>query len=302
MFILSEIYRKIEIRDSPFYFILIGWSFVLLTVILEYLGLLDYFGIAFPFFHIAISLESISLSLAIAYKFKILEEERHMQQALLFQQSRLARMGEMVSSIAHQWRQPLNAVSFGLMNIKKYSTGQEKILRNIERLNHQLQYMSSTIEDFRNFYNPSKVKNEFDVYEAIIHAHTIAKTFLKEEEIEVVINTKQTFTLFGNQNELEQVILSLISNAKDAFKERMVKEERFIHINIDKPIISIKDNAGGIEEKHLKKIFQPYFSTKKNSDGIGLHIAKLIIEKEMQGRLSVFNHKGTTEFVLDFDS
>jgi len=302
VFILSEIYRKIEIKDSPFYFILIGWSFVLLTVILEYLGLLDYFGIAFPFFHIAISLESISLSLAIAYKFKILEEERHMQQALLFQQSRLARMGEMVSSIAHQWRQPLNVVSFGLMNIKKYSTGEEKILRNIERLNHQLQYMSSTIEDFRNFYNPSKVKNEFDVYEAIIHAHTIAKTFLKEEEIEVVINTKQTFTLFGNQNELEQVILSLISNAKDAFKERMVKEERFIHINIDKPIISIKDNAGGIEEKHLKKIFQPYFSTKKNSDGIGLHIAKLIIEKEMQGRLSVFNHKGTTEFVLDFDS
>jgi signal transduction histidine kinase len=210
-------------------------------------------------------------------------------------------MGEMVSSIAHQWRQPLNIVSFGLMNIKKYSKGEEKVLRNIERLNKQLQYMSSTIEDFRNFYNPSKVKNNFDVHEAVLHAHTIAKTFLVEEDIELVINAKQTFELFGNQNELEQVLLSLISNAKDAFKSRQIKEERFIHININKPQITIKDNAGGVEEKHLKQIFQPYFSTKENSDGIGLHIAKLIVEKEMKGKLSVYSEKGSTKFMLDFE-
>ena len=301
LFILSEIYRKIKIKDTPFYFILIGWSFVLLTVTLEYIGVLNYFGIAFPFFHIAISLESIALSLAIAYKFKLLEKERHTQQALLLQQSRLASMGEMVSSIAHQWRQPLNIISFGLMNIKKYSIGQEKVLRNIERLNRQLQYMSTTIEDFRNFYNPSKIKNHFDVHEAVIHSHTIAKTFLVEEDIELVINVKQTFKLFGNQNELEQVILSLVSNAKDAFKSRQIKEERFIHITIDNPKITIKDNAGGIEEKHLRQIFQPYFSTKKNSDGIGLHIAKLIVEKEMKGILSVSSQEGSTKFVLDFD-
>jgi signal transduction histidine kinase len=301
VFVLSEIYRKTEIKDTPFYFILIGWSFVLFTVSLEYMGLLNYIGIAFPFFHVAISLESIALSLAIAYKFKLLEKERHTQQAILLQQSRLASMGEMVSSIAHQWRQPLNIVSFGLMNIKKYSTGEEKVLRNVERLNKQLQYMSSTIEDFRNFYNPSKVKNNFDVHEAVLHAHTIAKTFLVEEDIELVINAKQTFELFGNQNELEQVLLSLISNAKDAFKSRQIKEERFIHININKPQITIKDNAGGVEEKHLKQIFQPYFSTKENSDGIGLHIAKLIVEKEMKGKLSVSSEKGSTKFMLDFE-
>lgn len=300
LFILSEIYRKIKIKDTPFYFIVVGWSVVLVTVTVEYIGLFNYFGIAFPFFHIAISLESISLSLAIAYKFKLLEKERHTQQALLLQQSRLACMGEMVSSIAHQWRQPLNIVSFGLMNIKKYSTGQEKVLRNIERLNRQLQYMSHTIEDFRNFYNPSKIKNNFDVHEAILHAHTIAKTFLVEEEIELVINVKQTFKIFGNQNELEQVILSLLSNAKDAFKSQQIKEERFIYITIDNPQISIQDNAGGIEENNLKQIFKPYFSTKKNSDGIGLHIAKLIVEKEMKGVLSVYSKAGKTEFMLDF--
>ena len=300
LFVLSEIYRKTEIKDTPFYLIMIGWSFVLLTVTLEYMGLLNYLDIAFPFFHIAVSLESIALSLAIAYKFKLLEEARHIQQALLLQQSRLASMGEMVSSIAHQWKQPLNIVSFGLMNIKKHSNGQEKILRNIERLNKQLQYMSSTIEDFRNFYNPSKLRNDFDVHEAVIHCHTIAKTFLVEEDIELVINAKETFELFGNQNELEQVLLSLVSNAKDAFKSRQIKEERFIHIHIDKPKISIRDNAGGIEEKHLNKIFQPYFSTKKNSDGIGLHIAKLIVEKEMKGILSVSSEGESTEFVLDF--
>lgn len=300
LFILSEIYQKTKVKDTPLYLIMSGWSLVLITVSLEYMGLFNYLGVAFPFFHIVISLESIALSLAIAYKFKLLEEERHTQQAILLQQSRLASMGEMVSSIAHQWRQPLNMVSFGLMNIKKHSTGSEKVLNTIKKLNDQLQYMSSTIEDFRNFYNPSKVKNTFSVHEAVLHCHTIVNGLLSEQDIKLKIIVEQEFELFGNQNELEQVILTILSNAKDAFKMRDVKEERLIYLSIEKQRINIEDNAGGIEKKHLKEIFKPYFSTKEDSDGIGLHISKLIMEREFKGKLSVKSESGRTKFTLDF--
>lgn len=299
LFVLTEAMQHVEKRDTPFNLIIVGWGIVLVTVITEYAGLLNFLGIAFPFFHIAIALESIILSLAVAYKFKLLEEERQEQQAILLQQSRLASMGKMVSSIAHQWRQPLNVLSFGLMNIKKRSKGEEKNLIIIEKLNQQLQYMSSTIEDFRNFYNPSKVKNKFSVHESCQTCHTIAQNSLEPHNIQLSIQNQENFKLFSRKNELEQVILSLINNAKDAFVERDI-EKPLITIIIEKPIIKVIDNAGGIEKKYLKKIFQPYFSTKKESDGIGLHLSKLIIEKEMGAKLLVESHNDKTSFTLDF--
>ena len=301
LFVLTEAIQHVKKRDIAFNLIIIGWGIVLVTVISEYAGLLKILGFAFPFFHIAIALESIIISLAIAYKFKLLEEERQKQQALLLQQSRLASMGEMVSSIAHQWRQPLNAISFGLMNIKKRSKDEERNLVIIEKLNQQLQYMSSTIEVFRNFYNPSKVKNNFSVYKSCQTSYTIAQNTLEPKQIKLNIENIEDFMLFGKKNELEQVILSLINNAKDAFVEKKI-EEPIIHIIIENPTITIVDNAGGIDKKHIKKIFIPYFSTKKNSDGIGLHISKLIIEKEMGGKLSVVSENSQTTFILDFQN
>lgn len=299
LYLLSEIYIQVKKRDTPFYLILGGWSIVLTTVILEYAGLLKWIGFVFPFFHISIALESIILSLAIAYKFKLLEEDRQEQQALLFQQSRLASIGEMVASIAHQWRQPLNVLSFGLMNIKKRSIGQEKNLKIIVKLNEQLQYMSSTIEDFRNFYNPSKVKTHFSIKETSRQCCSISKSVLEVNDIKIEIILKEDFTLFGNQNELQQVLLSMISNAKDAFVEHSIKNGE-IKITIEKLKITIDDNAGGILKEHIEKIFNPYFSTKKNSDGIGLHISKLIIEKEMKGTLTVHSMNNKTTFTLKF--
>ena len=299
LFVLTEAIQHVKKRDIAFNLIIIGWGIVLITVIAEYAGLLKILGFAFPFFHIAIALESIILSLAIAYKFKLLEEERQEQQALLLQQSRLASMGEMVSSIAHQWRQPLNAISFGLMNIKKRSKGEERNLVIIEKLNQQLQYMSSTIEDFRNFYNPSKVKSNFSVHKSCQTCHSIAQNTLESQNIKLTIENKEDFMLFGQKNELEQVILSLINNAKDAFEVRKI-DEPIIHIIIENPTIKVIDNAGGIEKKYIEKIFTPYFSTKKDSDGIGLHISKLIIEKEMGAKLFVVSHNAQTTFTLDF--
>ena len=297
--VLSEAVRLIEKMDVAFKLVILGWSIVLFVVSLEYVGFVETTGISFPFFHIAVALESLILSLAISYKFKLLEDKRKLQQTLLLQQSRLASMGEMISIIAHQWRQPLNFLSFGLMNIKKELKESTKGLSILKELNLELQYMSSTIEDFRNFYNPSKRKNNFDIFDASLQAQTILSNLLELHEIRLTIHKKKNFTLYGSQNEFVQVILNIVNNAKDALISRKVKEPQ-IEIVIDKSSITITDNAGGIDKKHLSKIFEPYFSTKKDSDGIGLYLVKMIVEKELKGKIGVKTYGEHTRFTILF--
>ncbi len=145
--------------------------------------------------------------------------------------------------------------------------------------------MSKTIDNFRNFYNPSKTKEEFDI-------KTSCQNALKISNIKARIEERKPFTFYGNKNEFEQVIVNIVNNAKDA------KRDVEIEIIIDKPTITISDNAGGIDKKYIDKIFEPYFSTKKESDGIGLYIAKTIIEKEMDGKLSVKNKDKGAAFMI----
>lgn len=299
-FVLTEVFRDAQYKDLPLYLITIGWSIVIVTVTLEYLGLLAILGVEFPFLHIAIALESIILSVAVAYKFKLLEREKEEQRNLLMQQSRMASLGEMMSSIAHQWRQPLNVISFGLMNIKKRSKEDEKSLHVIQRLNEQVQYMSDTMEDFRNFYNPSKTKTMFDVRSACEKAKIISAPILEKNRIGLDINIEKNFTLYGRQNELEQVILSIITNAKDVSLTRKIKEPH-ISIVINKPTLTISDTMGGIPETIRQKIFESHFSTKENGDGIGLYLSKMIIEKELGGKISVKNHNKGSTFVIMFE-
>jgi len=300
LLVLSEAIRYVKKRDLPFYLILTAWSIVLMVAFFEYFGILKLLDIVFPFLHLAIALESILLSLAIAYKFKLLEVLQEGQKTLLFQQSRLASMGEMISAIVHQWRQPLNTISFGLMNIKRNSMGQEKNLKTIEKLKHQVQYMSDTIEGFRNFYNPSLIKEEFDVHQAVKNAYLIASVILKKSNIDFSIELKNNFTLYGHQNELEQVILNIINNAKDELISSNIAEPKIVLL-IDNPIISIEDNGQGIRNEHIDKIFNPYFTTKKSSDGIGLYISKMIIEKEFLGKIFVESSMGKNTFFIKFD-
>ncbi len=284
--VLSEAWRKSKNKDLPFYYLILGWSIVILIVALEYLGAIKYFGVAFPFLHIALAMDSVILSLAISYKFKLLDDERARVQNLLLQQSRLASMGEMISIIAHQWRQPLNFLSFSLMGIKK-RCDDEKVLELIENSDTQLQHMSKTIDHFREFYSPSKSKGYFDAKEAILRAIEISMKDVKLCE-------KEPMQLYGNQNEFEQVILNIIKNSFD------IKKDALVQICIDRAVISIKDDCGGIKEQNLQKIFEPYFSTKNSSDGIGLYIAKMIIEQEMKGVLEVKNKENGVEFTIQF--
>ncbi len=281
--VLSEARRVVKDKDIPFYYILFGWGFVLFMVAIEYVGFVNFTGIVFPFLHVALALDSIILSLAISYKFKLLEDDRQLQQTLLLQQSRLASMGEMISIVAHQWRQPLNFLSFSLMNIKKHTTGAEE---TIKEASNQLQYMSRTIDNFRDFYKPSKEKEEFDIREACENIATIANAQVKIREI-------KPFRFYGNKNEFEHLVLNIINNAKDA------KADVNIEITIDKPTITISDDAGGIDNKYINKIFEPYFSTKDGNDGIGLYIAKTIVERVMGGKLSVKNGSKGAVFVID---
>jgi len=139
-----------------------------------YSDLTIYFNMDFPFLHTTFALESMILSLAIAYKMKVLEDERVIQQSLLLQQSRLASMGEMISTIAHQWRQPLTHLSYLFMNMKKKSDNPAFIKSKLEEGKEQVHYMSETIEHFSNFYNPNKEKKEFSVKEACEVAIMIA--------------------------------------------------------------------------------------------------------------------------------
>ncbi len=296
LLVLSEAQRLSKTKDIPFYLILIGWYSLLVVSIGEYF--IDMFNIdfkTFPFLHIAFAIESMFLSFAISYKFKLVENSQKLQQSMLLQQSRLASMGEMIAIIAHQWRQPLNFLSFAFMHIKRSCNGDKDALLTIKEANEQLQYMSKTIENFRNFYNPSKKREDFDIQKALEDTIKIISPTLNK--ININLDVKDNFTCYANRNEFQQVILNIINNARDILIQREVKEPN-IEIVIDKNIISIKDNGGGIKKEYLNSIFEPYFTTKKNSDGIGLYIAKTIIEKEMRGKLDVKVDGDSTIFVI----
>ena len=168
----------------------------------------------------------------------------------------------------------------------------------ISEANKQIEYMSNTIDGFRDFYNPSKAKEEFSIKEASQNALQIVSHSLKASNIEVIENFEEESFVYGNRNEFEQVILNLINNAKDAFLEREIISP-IIEITLQNKVLSIRDNGGGISKDNIRKIFNPYFSTKKDSDGIGLYISKMIIEQELGGVLKVqSDSKGTTFTII----
>ena len=298
-FILSESFRYIRQKDVPFYFLMIGWHLVIIILLLELLYFINHNKFNFPILHIAFAFESMLLSFALSYRFKLIEDEQKEQQTLLLQQSRLASMGEMISIIAHQWRQPLTFLSYSLMHIKSFQHENKELKQSIQEASEQIEYMSKNIETFRNFYNPSKEKETFSVKDACEAVLTIASSTLKTHDIEIELQTKKDFSLIYNRNEFEQVILNLINNAKDALVEQQTLNPK-IEILIDNNLIMVTDNAGSISKNDQIKIFEPYFSTKEESDGIGLYIAKTIIEKEMKGKLMLTSNKNLSIFSIKF--
>jgi len=232
------------------------------------------------------------------------KELRQKDQSLI-QQSRLAAMGEMINNIAHQWRQPLNLIGLivqGLPECKNLS--QEELDHEVERIMNVIMYMSQTIDDFRNFFRQDKDKTWFAVNHAVARAVEFISPSLNDRGISISITKQAEVVSFGYSNEYAQVLLNLLSNAKDVLVEKNVADPR-IDINIsradDRSVVMITDNGGGISEDVMPKIFDPYFTTKEKMQGtgIGLYMSKIIIEQHMGGSLTARNVEGGVAFIIE---
>ncbi len=232
-------------------------------------------------------------------------QQRQKQERMLLQQCRLASMGEMIDSIAHQWRQPLMNINAILMNMDRaieLKTKPDSYLEDkIDEVITLTTHMSQTIEDFRALLKTDKQKTHFFIDASINKALEIFEGPLKDINVQMKENKKLTF--YGYNNELIQVIIILLSNAIDALKtyQNHVKNIWIdIEITEHNLSITIEDNAGGIEKKYIDKIFDPYFTTKDatGGTGMGLYISKIIIEQNMHGSLSVINTKKGAKFII----
>jgi two-component system, NtrC family, C4-dicarboxylate transport sensor histidine kinase DctB len=218
---------------------------------------------------------------------------------LMFQQARLASLGEMLNNIAHQWRQPLGAITMIIQSFQtKMFLGKLTPELVEEKVNDALLLaynMSSTLHDFRNFFSPNKIKSEFSIKKCIEHSIELSKYLLLQESIEVKLIIRKDVKINSYYNELSHVFLNIISNSKDALCSNVDKNDRIIKIVVhtfqNHLMVNIIDNGGGIPQKILPKIFEPYYTTKYKSagTGIGLYMSKQIIEKHMNGEISCKN-------------
>lgn len=235
-------------------------------------------------------------------------EKNREKDRLLFQQARLASMGEMIANIAHQWRQPLSELNITLYKMNKFRSITEDVDRSFEQsYDHAkkiIAKMSETIEDFRNFFNPNRQTESFLLSCVARESIDIMRGTLEKNEVEMKLNVKCDAEVRGFMNEFSQVLINLINNSMDAFVQKKIKK-RLIYIEIDTSaqgdaIIKVCDNAGGIEPDVLDKIFEPYFTTKHASagTGLGLYMSKMIIHNSMQGTIRAFNDQDGVCFIV----
>ena len=227
---------------------------------------------------------------------------------ILLEQSKLAAMGEMVSVIAHQWRQPLSAIGSIITRLKlKYnlkdidlSTYDEKLTQ----INNYIQYMSNTIDHFRDFLIKDSKKDLIKLEQIVNDTYSLIQNSFDLIGIKVIINPSESLeNIYLYKNDLIQVILNILNNAKDALVLNNISNPqitiKFSQIDAFQ-IIEIEDNAGGIDLNIIEKIFNPYFSSKekKNGTGLGLYICKIIVEKHLNGEISVKNTKNGALFSI----
>jgi len=230
------------------------------------------------------------------------------KEQMLIQQGRQAAMGEMIGNIAHQWRQPLNTLGLTIQQMSLYHDlgefTKEFLEDSVNKSMDLILHMSQTIDDFRNYFKPDKKKIEFNVQEALAGTLTLIKDSFKSQHIEVELVATADPVIHGYRNEFAQVVLNILNNARDVLMERGIKVPK-VTITLGsengRAVVTISDNAGGIPDEIIGKIFDPYFTTKgpQTGTGVGLFMAKTIIEKNMGGSLTVRNHGNGAEFRIE---
>ncbi len=271
-------------------------SFVGLLLPLVYLNIIETDIPSDYIFQFLILFEVLCFSFILAYKIKIIQKEQSEQQVLLVEQSKLASMGEMISTIAHQWRQPLSEINGVVLKMdidyRKEKLTEEKFNNHLNDIERITSYLSKTIHDFMNLFSHKKELEEFLLRDALKSSKRLASLFIKEKITFSNINNIN-IKMVGYQSELIQALLIVIHNSIDAARSKKKLAVIIIDIKeIDNNIhINIEDNGGGISEKILKDIFNPYFTTKHESQGtgLGLYILKMIIEESMSGTVKIFN-------------
>jgi signal transduction histidine kinase len=225
------------------------------------------------------------------------------KQRIIELQSRHSQMGEIISMIIHQWKQPLNAMSIIVnvlkLNLKKKTLSSESIEAKLDDILTQVKFMDQTVRDFQNFFNPSREKIPFNLYDTIVTVIDLVGYDYEHKDITLTVEGDKSVTAYGYPNEFSQIILTLLQNARDAFMENPTEEMK-VTITIEKDgtqgVVRVTDNAGGIPESVIGTIFDLYMTTKEEGYGLGLNIAKHMLEKNMNGKLTVKNVAHGAEF------
>ncbi len=230
------------------------------------------------------------------------------KQKMLELQDRHSQMGEMISMIIHQWKQPLNAIQLiaqvlKLKIEKDTCSSSDFLLEKLDGIFKQIKFMDQTIYVFQNFFKPAKEKVKFNIYETLESLLELVRYEYEHHDIQIVLKGDKAVEGFGYPNEFSQVILTLMKNAKDAFTEHPSEAMQItleVRSEEGKACVCVRDNAGGIPEEIIGDIFELYVTTKEDGTGLGLNIAKRVIENNMDGRISVRNTKEGAEFKVLF--
>ena len=235
----------------------------------------------------------------------LLKEKDAKKDRMLEQQSKMAAMGEMMDAVAHQWKQPLNALSmFGQLLSMDYDEGNvDKVyIENLVKdADEQIEHMISTLTEFRTFFRPDKEPEPFGLKRCIQTVLLLMKDELLRNQIEVEVDSEHEVIITGIENEFKHLILNVINNAKDVFKERERKNRKiFIRFYQEdgNVILKIEDNGGGVPDEIIKDIFKPNITSKSEGTGIGLYMSAQIAQK-MNGQLYVANTERGAEFTLE---
>jgi len=282
-----------KLSDNLNYMLILLILFVLIVVILMGMKIYN---------NIGLSVDETNAKI----EFEINENRK--KDELLAHQSKLAAMGEMMGNIAHQWRQPLNALAGNIQFLREdYEDGDinEKFLDKFIKQNMDcINFMSKTIDDFRNFFKTDKIKSDFSILSCLQKPLDILKPQLDEAHVSLDIKGDD-FIVHDLQSEFQQVILNIINNARDALVEKKINNAKITvetYVKDSSGFVFIEDNAGGIPNEIIDRVFEPYFTTKEQGKGtgIGLYMSKMIVVN-MQGNITVSNTKEGARFEIELN-